>query len=79
MSAYLEMALLKNKLLREKIVLMLARLFDKKSYAIDPSQPELFDPAAEPADHGPAAETPAPAKSALRATRAASPIFQSRK
>lgn len=67
--AELEKSLLENKLLREKIDLMLARLFDKKSEAIDPSQLELFDPdaakkpsAAEPADHGPAAETPAPAK-----------------
>jgi transposase len=67
--ADLQKALLENKLLREKIDLMLARLFDKKSEAVDPSQLELFDPdaakkpsAAEPADHGPAAETPAPAK-----------------
>lgn len=72
--ADLEKALLENKLLREKIDLMLARLFDKKSEVIDPSQLELFDPegakkpsAAEPADHGPAAETPTPAKK--RATR----------
>lgn len=64
----LEKALLENKLLREKIDLMLARLFDKKSEALDPSQLELFDPdaakkpdAAEPADHGPAAEPPAAA------------------
>lgn len=67
--ADLEKSLLENKLLREKIDLMLSRLFDRKSEAVDPSQLELFDPdaakkpfAAEPADHGPAAETPAPAK-----------------
>jgi transposase len=67
--ADLEKSLLENKLLREKIDLMLSRLFDRKSEAVVPSQLELFDPdaakkpfAAEPADHGPAAETPAPAK-----------------
>ena len=67
--ADLEKALLENKLLREKVDLMLARLFDKKSEAIDASQLELFDPAAakkpaaaEPADHGPAAETSTPAQ-----------------
>jgi transposase len=72
--AELEKANIELRLLREKIDLMLARLFDKKSEAIDPSRLELFDPegakkpsAAEPADHGPAAETPAPAQK--RATR----------
>jgi len=72
--AELEKANIELRLLREKIDLMLARLFDKKSEAIDPSQLELFDPegakkpsAAEPADRAPAAATPAPAKK--RATR----------
>jgi transposase len=68
--ADLEKALLENKLLREKIDLMLARLFDKKSEAIDPAQLELTlgadeakkPAAADPADHGPADETPSPAK-----------------
>jgi hypothetical protein len=67
----LERSRLENQLLREKINLMLARLFDKSSEAVDPSQPELpFDPAAakkalaaEPADPGPAAEqSPSPVK-----------------
>lgn len=67
----LERSRLENQLLREKINLMLARLFDKSSESVDPSQPELpFDPdaakkapAAVPADPGPAAEeSPAPVK-----------------
>ena len=64
--AELERALLENQLLREKINLMLARLFDKSSESVDPSQLELvLDPdeakkadAAGSADPGPAAETP---------------------
>jgi transposase len=67
----LERSRLENQLLREKINLMLARLFDKSSEAVDLSQPELpFDPdaakkasAAAPADPGPAAEeSPAPVR-----------------
>jgi transposase len=43
----LERSRLENQLLREKINLMLARLFDKSSETVDPSQPELpFDPEA---------------------------------
>jgi transposase len=69
--AELEKAKIETQFLREKINLMLARLFDKKSEALDPSQLELFDPdaakkatAAAPADPGPAAEpSPAPVKS----------------
>jgi transposase len=67
--ADLDRVLLENQLLRDKINLMIARLFDKSSESIDSSQLELFDSdaakkadAAAPADHGPAAETPAPAK-----------------
>ena len=64
--AELERALLENQLLREKINLMLARLFDKSSESVDPSQLELvLDPdeakkadAAGSADPGPAAEAP---------------------
>lgn len=63
--ADLERVMLENQILREKINLMLARLFDKSSESIDPSQLELFDPdaakkavAAAPADPGPAAEEP---------------------
>ena len=67
----LERSRLENQLLREKINLMLARLFDKSSESVDPSQPELpFDPdaakkaaAAAPGDLGPAAEeSPPPVK-----------------
>jgi len=67
----LERSRLENQLLREKINLMLARLFDKSSETVDPSQPELpFDPdaakkasAAAPADPGPSAEeSPAPVR-----------------
>lgn len=62
--AELEKAKIETQLLREKINLMLARLFDKKSEAIDPSQLEFeLDPdaakkaaAAVPADPGPAAK-----------------------
>jgi transposase len=64
--ADLDRVLLENQLLRDKINLMIARLFDKSSESIDPSQLELFDSdaakkaaAAAPADPGPAAETPA--------------------
>jgi transposase len=64
--ADLDRVLLENQLLRDKVNLMLARLFDKSSESIDPSQLELFDSdaakktdAAAPADPGPAAETPA--------------------
>jgi transposase len=72
----LERSRLENQLLREKVNLMLARLFDKSSESVDPSQPELpFDPdaakkapAAEPADPGPAAEEP-PARVTRRAPR----------
>lgn len=68
----LDRSRLENQLLREKINLMLARLFDKSSETVDLSQPELpFDPdsakkatAAAPADPGPAAEeSPAPVRS----------------
>jgi len=72
----LERARIENQLLREKINLMLARLFDKSSETVDPSQPELpFDPdaakkaiAAAPADPGPAAEE-SPAQVKRRAPR----------
>jgi transposase len=64
--ADIERLSLENQLLRDKINLMLARLFDKSSESIDPSQLELFGSdatkkatAAAPADPGPAAETPA--------------------
>jgi len=64
--ADIERLTLENQLLRDKVNLMLARLFDKSSESIDPSQLELFDSdaakkaaAAAPADPGPAAETPA--------------------
>ena len=81
--AEFERVLLENQLLREKINLMLARLFDKSSESVDPSQLDLvFDPdaakkadAADPADPGPAAETPdatpdeAPAARAKRSPR----------
>lgn len=77
--AELERALLENQLLREKINLMLARLFDKSSESVDPSQLELvLDPdeakkadAAGSADPGPAAETPdeAPAARTKRPPR----------
>lgn len=58
---------LENHLLREKVNLMLARLFGKSSETSDLSQPDLFDSdaakkalAAAPADPGPAADhTPA--------------------
>lgn len=76
LQAALDLALLENKLLREKIDLMLARLFDKKSESLDPGQLELLldpdaakKPAAESADQGPAvspdgstAQTTDPAK-----------------
>ena len=59
---------LENHLLREKVNLMLARLFGKSSETSDLSQPDLFDSdaakkalAAAPADPGPAVE-PVPAK-----------------
>jgi hypothetical protein len=80
----LERSRLENQLLREKINLMLARLFDKSSETVDPSQPELpFDPdaakkatAAAPADPGPAAEeSPAPVRPrAPRPAQAARPL-----
>jgi transposase len=64
--ADIERLTIENQLLREKVNLILARLFDKSSESIDPSQLELFDSAAAkkaaaaaPADPGPAAETPA--------------------
>ena len=73
--AELEMAKIEIQLLREKINLILARLFDKSSESVDPSQLELFDPdaakkapAAAPADPGPAAE-PAPTAVNSRAPR----------
>lgn len=58
-----------NQLLRERINIILKRLFDKKSESLDPAQLELLldpdaakkEPAAAPADPGPAAE-PAPAR-----------------
>lgn len=66
--ADLDRVLLENQLLREKINLMLARMFGKSSESLDPSQPDLFDAdaakkpaAAESEDPGPVAEpTPAP-------------------
>ncbi len=68
--AELEYAKIEMQLLREKINLMLARLFDKKSETFDSSQGQFeFDPdaakkatAAAPADLGPAAEAPPAAK-----------------
>lgn len=65
--AELERAALENQLLREKVNLMIARLFAKSSESVDPSQLEFeLDPdaakkpaAAAPADPGPAAEAPA--------------------
>jgi transposase len=66
--ADLDRSALENQLLREKINLMLARLFGKSSESVDPSQLVFdLDPdaaktaAAGSADPGPAAETPAQA------------------
>jgi hypothetical protein len=63
--ADIERLTLENQFLREKINLMIARLFDKKSESIDPAQLQLeLDAdaakklaAADSADPGPAAET----------------------
>jgi transposase len=68
--ADLDRVLLENQLLREKINLMLSRLFDKSSESVDLPQLEFeLEPdaakkasAAAPADPGPAAETPSAAK-----------------
>jgi hypothetical protein len=67
--ADIERLTLDNQFLREKINLMIARLFDKKSESIDPAQLQLeLDAdaakklaAADSADPGPAAETSTPA------------------
>lgn len=80
--ADIERLTLENQLLREKINLMIARLFGKSSESVNPSQLEfLLDPdaakkdsAADPADPGPAAETQAeplvaPSKRGPRKTR----------
>ncbi len=67
--AEVERLRIENQLLRERIDLILRRLFDRKSESLDPAQLQLLldpdtakkAPAAEPADRGPAAE-PVPAK-----------------
>ncbi|NJL19168.1 MAG: hypothetical protein HC901_02415 [Bdellovibrionaceae bacterium] len=57
----LERSLLENQLPREKINLMLARLFDKSSETVDPSQPELpFDPDAAKKPPPPCPHPPPP-------------------
>lgn len=66
-----------NQLLRQRIDLILRQLFDKKSESLDPLQMSLpLDPeeakkasAADPADPGPAAETPASQKRGPRKLR----------
>jgi transposase len=74
-----EIALLRaeNQLLREKVSEILRRLYDKKSETLDAAQLELLlDPdaakkatAADPADQGPAAETPVAKKRTTRKPR----------
>ena len=74
-----EIALLRaeNELLREKVSEILRRLYDKKSETLDSAQLELLlDPdaakkasAADPADPGPAAETPVTKKRGPRKPR----------
>lgn len=68
--AELERSALENQLLRQKLDLILRKLFDKKNESLDPAQLELLlDPeAAKKADaagdpHAPAAETSAPSSS----------------
>lgn len=68
--AELERSALENQLLRQKLDLILRKLFDKKNESLDPAQLELLlDPeAAKKADaagepHAPAAEIPTPASS----------------